>query len=548
MMIGTLMPALCPTQPALADREAEPVSLACDPAAFLALMNGCLAAAPVRSVTSEQQVAHAGAVPAVVEAPPSADVKVAMLHPMRTAPPALLPMTDAQPQRLPQVTDLPAEREPLPAPVPPSTARVEGDLALPQQAHQAEPLPPRFPANMPVMPRIEAGPAGRAEPSTPRPATVPMGAAQLPSHEPLPAPPIERTPPVAAPVRAAAEVAPPGDGREITAPERASQRELPAPPAPLQSAQPAAPAVEPVAPSSPLPQSPTGEPDAALQPEQVPAPRQNVQAPRVDPAPAGEPQTPERVLATPPVAQVVADAVRQPLRPTGVAPLPAAAQAAEPGPPVLPEAPALEPEAPQADETALPLRESQPNDPPRELGADEPALERAETLPRGVPGPEVSPAPQHTENGRPPFTHDAGHAAVTIRGPLRLHASEQRIDAPERLVVEVDPPELGRCELELSLHEGRVRAVLVAERPETVEALRSVEGQVREQLAARELQVATFDVRHGPGQEQRQGARGGQDRQENLLRRPAAAALMRLQGDAPISRAPTGTGLVDVVA
>ncbi|MBD3293058.1 MAG: hypothetical protein GF393_09050, partial [Armatimonadia bacterium] len=85
----------------------------------------------------------------------------------------------------------------------------------------------------------------------------------------------------------------------------------------------------------------------------------------------------------------------------------------------------------------------------------------------------------------------------------RVSPAELRFEQPQRLTVEVAPPELGRCELELSLHEGRVRATLIAERPETAVALRAVEGQVREQLAARELQVTQFDVRHSgqPGQD-----------------------------------------------
>ncbi len=84
---------------------------------------------------------------------------------------------------------------------------------------------------------------------------------------------------------------------------------------------------------------------------------------------------------------------------------------------------------------------------------------------------------------------------VTVRGPERAAPIELTAERPQRLTLEVDPPELGRCELELSLHEGRVRATVIADRPETVLALRAVEGQVREQLGARELQVTEFDVR-----------------------------------------------------
>lgn len=107
-------------------------------------------------------------------------------------------------------------------------------------------------------------------------------------------------------------------------------------------------------------------------------------------------------------------------------------------------------------------------------------------------------------------------ASVSIPETARAPLAELAPNRPQRLTLEVDPPELGRCELELSLREGRIHATVIAERPETVIALRAVEGQVREQLATRDLHVAEFDVRAGTqaatGQSAEQGGGGGDSR------------------------------------
>jgi flagellar hook-length control protein FliK len=395
------------------------------------------------------------------------------------------------------------------------------------------------------MPRIEAGPAERAEPSTARPAAAPTGDAPRIPAEPVAAAPVERTLPVAVPTRAAAEAPPPAEAAPVAAPEpiaTPAQRPATVTPSSVQTGEPAresaAQAVQ------------IAGPKAVLKPEQESELRRTVQAPRADEESAGEPPRPVQSVGGPPAAQAVAEAVQRPSRPSDPPSLPAAAEAADPGLPAIGEPPAQQAERVSADEASLPPQEAQPTDPPRERSAGQPAVESPERLPSNAPSPDVPPAPQHAETGGPALARDAQGPAVRIRGPLRLQASEHRMDAPERLVVELDPPELGRCELELSLHEGRVRAVLVAERPETVAALRSVEGQVREQLAARELQVAEFDVRQGAGQEQRHGA-PGHDRQESFPRQ-AADVRMRLQTEAPLprppARRPEGTGLVDVVA
>ncbi|MEA3402283.1 MAG: flagellar hook-length control protein FliK [Armatimonadota bacterium] len=126
-------------------------------------------------------------------------------------------------------------------------------------------------------------------------------------------------------------------------------------------------------------------------------------------------------------------------------------------------------------------------------------------------------APEPSRDGRPDLAHDAISRTPTshrgagrepapqveaVRIPripetARGLAKSLRDDGPQRVRIEVHPPELGRCELELSMREGAVRAVIVADRPETAAAMRSAEAQVREALARQDLQMAEFDVREG---------------------------------------------------
>ncbi|MGD9498099.1 MAG: flagellar hook-length control protein FliK [Armatimonadota bacterium] len=99
--------------------------------------------------------------------------------------------------------------------------------------------------------------------------------------------------------------------------------------------------------------------------------------------------------------------------------------------------------------------------------------------------------------------------------------------ATQRVRIEVDPPELGRCELELTLREGAVRAVLIAERPETVVVLRQAEGQVRAALAEQDLRMAQFDVRQGAGGASAQGGDGGREAPRWAATMPAPEAAER---------------------
>jgi hypothetical protein len=105
--------------------------------------------------------------------------------------------------------------------------------------------------------------------------------------------------------------------------------------------------------------------------------------------------------------------------------------------------------------------------------------------------------------------------------------------------------------LDLSLHDGQIRATVLAERPETVLALRAVEVQLREQLSARDLQITEFDVRQAPqdssGQQARQGPAGGGREHHPHRPRPAAAQQFVAPDRAEIRQSST-TRTIDLVA
>jgi len=70
----------------------------------------------------------------------------------------------------------------------------------------------------------------------------------------------------------------------------------------------------------------------------------------------------------------------------------------------------------------------------------------------------------------------------------------------QRLRLEIDPPELGSCELELTLRGDQLRATVIAHRPDTAAAMRDAEPQVRQALAQRGIELAGYEVGGGSGQ------------------------------------------------
>ncbi len=145
-------------------------------------------------------------------------------------------------------------------------------------------------------------------------------------------------------------------------------------------------------------------------------------------------------------------------------------------------------------------------------------------------------------------------AAASVRPVVRVHLPHIE-DLPTRdgvrhVRIELDPPGLGRCDLELTVREGAVHAVVTAERPETVVALRQVEGQVRAALADQDVQVAQFDVRHGgsgmDGETPRQGADAPSASAGPRLVRTPAPELRRPAVNAANAAKPSGR--VDLIA
>jgi len=84
-----------------------------------------------------------------------------------------------------------------------------------------------------------------------------------------------------------------------------------------------------------------------------------------------------------------------------------------------------------------------------------------------------------------------------------VRAPEMRADTlpaegeVRHLQLELEPPGLGACEVRLEMRDQALHAVVIAERMETVAALRDAEAQVRQALADQGLQVTDFDVQQG---------------------------------------------------
>lgn len=219
------------------------------------------------------------------------------------------------------------------------------------------------------------------------------------------------------------------------------------------------------------------------------------------------------------------------------------------------------PEPPVAAVAAVEEASDAPGEPQADLASD-----------AGEPGAgqdAVEPTAPHRVATAPPLAESAAAAGAvpgrsgapepTMQAPPAQHAPAVRVHLPElparteaagvhHVRLEVDPPELGRCELELTLREGTVRAVVVAERADTVVVLREIEGQVRAALADRHLQMTDFDVRHGGGG----GDAGGAPRQDTGARPPSVTPRLgpspEPSAPPPSPRSPGPARRVDLIA
>jgi len=118
------------------------------------------------------------------------------------------------------------------------------------------------------------------------------------------------------------------------------------------------------------------------------------------------------------------------------------------------------------------------------------------------------------------------------------------------LRLEVHPPQLGACELELTMHDHALHAVVVVERAETVTVLRDAEPQVRQALLDRGIEVAAFDVQQGAADASGHFAGGPQAPVELAPAAASLASAARDEASKPATRQakPSLAGSVDVLA
>lgn len=150
------------------------------------------------------------------------------------------------------------------------------------------------------------------------------------------------------------------------------------------------------------------------------------------------------------------------------------------------------------------------------------------------------PAPSASQADTPAIIHE-------VRLP-KMAAAQMREGESQRLRVQLDPPHLGGCEIELTLRDGTVRATMIVERADTAAALRHVEPLIRQGLAERGLELSGFDVGQGQADS---SARHNQDAQPAWDRTNAAPLV---PGERIAAAAPTRivsrqhSGRIDLVA
>ncbi|HUS80005.1 MAG TPA: flagellar hook-length control protein FliK [Armatimonadota bacterium] len=115
-----------------------------------------------------------------------------------------------------------------------------------------------------------------------------------------------------------------------------------------------------------------------------------------------------------------------------------------------------------------------------------------------------------------------------------------------RLRLAIDPPELGGCKLELTLRGDQVRATVIAERADTLAALRDAEPQIRQALAQRGIELAGYDVGGDFGRGRQEP--GAMPRQWTGLTQTSGARPGGLAGDTVRLLGRAHAGRIDLVA
>jgi hypothetical protein len=91
------------------------------------------------------------------------------------------------------------------------------------------------------------------------------------------------------------------------------------------------------------------------------------------------------------------------------------------------------------------------------------------------------------------------HQVTEAGQQIALRAARASAQGVDTVSVDLRPPELGRVELRLTFHEGKVQVTMVAERAETFEALRQDRANLEQQMqqVGLDLGGGGLDLRHG---------------------------------------------------
>lgn len=408
----------------------------------------------------------------------------------------------------------PPDRAAHPAPPPPATSLAEAAIFAALATRRGETEAPDPGAAAPPLP---TGLPGRAVP--PEPGGAETDIEERTSTQDVPVTQVTADPALAAlPAGAPQAVA-----RAVPMPDAPNARALPPAPSGRMSAPGAAPPTPPQVPiqfaampvDSPSPVAPvTGSAEAAPRPvpdvgiAATPPPAAPAQTALSRPPPGTVPQAealPARDAATSAVkAEPPAEGARvQPRSGTASDPATAlAAPALQRQPAAEGVAPAIHPPSgyPAAPDAAVPNAPQQQmsaahgTNPPERAAPDTSDLPELHVPPGGMrsAAPAQATAPLSAEATL------ARHGAQQIAGAV-AQAPPQEGGTPERIELRLDPPELGRVRMTLSLGEHGISLHLAADRPETLELMRRHIGLLGAELARLGYGSADFSFDGGSG-------------------------------------------------
>lgn len=207
--------------------------------------------------------------------------------------------------------------------------------------------------------------------------------------------------------------------------------------------------------------------------------------------------------------------------------------------------------APAMQQVLQSLAQSEPSAGPRPLA--EPGRPEAATPQPAMVQPSLSQqiAPHAVPSNETTSATPTRHQAAAVLNDVTVEVVRAARAGKREVSVRLDPPELGKVEIRWSVDEaGKVRTVVAADNPATLELLRRDSSQLARALnsagVAADTGAFSFDLR------QDSGASGGQQRQAAFHQRAsrddsgfdaAVAAPSRL----PSPRRPSALGRIDLV-